>query len=112
MLNVCIEDVASKFIEVVDTVKSGEDVPACVMSMVCVTTPVPLTVIIAFRSDVLVLVAIEIVTVPLFAPVAGATVSHDGALLLTVQLVFDVMVNVSCLARDETCIFIVDSVKE
>ena len=107
MLNVCCDAVALKFNEVVDTVKA----PSCVMSMVCVSTPVPLIVIIAFRSAALVLAAIDIVTVPLFAPVVGATVTHDGALLLTVQLVLDVMVNVSCRATHEVRIPYNDTVK-
>jgi hypothetical protein len=66
----------------------------CFTVMVLSSTPVPLTVMIAVRSDAPELAGAVSVTVPSFEPDAGAIVSHDEALLLTAQLfVFDMMVN-------------------
>ena len=64
---------------------------ACVTLMVCDTAPVPLTVTVAVRCVVPVLLVAVRATVPLFIPETGETVSHE-ALLLTVQFVLDVMV--------------------
>ena len=61
--------------------------------MVCVIPP-PLTVTIADLCEV-VAVAVT-VTVPSLEPEVGETVSQDGASLLTLQLMLDVIVNVFC----------------
>jgi len=86
-----------KLIELVDKVRVGsEEVPVCVTVMVLAVTPVPLIVMVAVRAFAAVLAEAVTVTVPLFEPETGETVSHVGALLLTVQFVLDVIVNVFC----------------
>ena len=87
-----------KLSEAVDSVRI-EDAPACVTLMVCAVTPVPLTVIVAVRCVVFEFAVAETDTELLFAPVAGETVSHDS-LLLTDQLMFDVISNVLFSAAD------------
>ena len=67
--------------------------------MVRTVTPVPVTVIVAVRCVVFVLAVAETDTGLLFAPVVGDTVSHDS-LLLTDQLMFDVISNVLFSAAD------------
>ena len=86
-----------------DDVKLKEDsdtfsvtaVPACVTLMVCVL-PLPVTVMIAVRSELDVLVAAVTMIVPLLEPEDGDTVNQDEAPLLTLQLMFDVIVNDFC----------------
>ena len=78
--------------------------------MVCEVTPSPLTVIVAVRCDVPVLVAALTVTVPLLEPVAGATVSHVS-LLLTIQFIFEVMSKVLFSAVEEKLSEVADTVK-
>ena len=63
------------------------------MTFIVFVTPPPLTVIVPVRwASVVLLVAVTVI-VPLFVPVAGATVSHVVALLTAVQLVLEVTVN-------------------
>ena len=86
----------AKLKEDVDTVRVGVgDVAptACVTLMVLEATPVPLMVIVVVRCVVPVLAPVVTVTVPLLEPEAGETV-HQFALLLTVQLVLEEIVNV------------------
>ena len=94
MLNDCCPETEEKLSAFGDTVSVGV-APACVTLMVCAVTPVPLTVIVAVRCVVPVLAAAVTVTVPLFVPVDGETVSHVS-LLPTVQFVFEVMLNDCC----------------
>src|SRR5262245_16440084 len=69
---------------------------ACVTVTVCDGTPVAETVMVAVRAEVLVFPCAVTVTVPLFEPDVGLTVSHAW-LSVTVQLVLDVMLNVPVL---------------
>ena len=80
----------------------------CVTLMVCAVTPVPLIVIVAVRADTSVLADAVTVTAPLFVPEAGETVSHAGALLFTVQLVLEVIINVFCWLSDVKLIELVE----
>ena len=73
-----------------DTDKLGA---SCVTLIVRVIPP-PLTVMFAVRCEV-VAVAVTVI-VPLFEPEAGETVSQDEALLLTLQLILDEIVNCFC----------------
>ena len=76
MLNDCCPASDVKLSEVVDSAKDGK-VPSCVTLMVCVITPVASTVIVAVRCVMSVFSVAVTVSVPLFAPVAGETVSQD-----------------------------------
>ena len=78
-----------KLKEFCDTVSAGI-APACVTLIVLGVTSVPLTVIVAVRCVKPVLAVTFTVTVPLFAPVAGDTVSHVS-LLLTIHSVLELM---------------------
>ena len=71
----------------------------------------PLTVMVPVREAVPVLVDTETVAVPSFVPEVGCTVNHEVSLLLTVQLVLDVMVNVFCWLSEEKFIEAVDKTK-
>ena len=82
-----------KLSEVGVTVKV--DAAAWVTEMVCVIPP-PVTVILAFRSEVNVLaVALTFIVAPP-EPESGETVNQVASPLLTVQLVLEVMSNVFC----------------
>jgi len=97
IVNVCCCPSAAKFKVFGDTVRVGFVVPAtCVTLIVRVVTPVPFIVTMAFRAVLYGFAAAVTVTVPLFAPEAGETVSHVGSLLLTVQAVLDEIVNDCC----------------
>ena len=72
---------------------------ACVTPMVLVM-PLTLTVMFAVRCDSVVLALAVAVTVPLFVPEAGVTVSHDVALLLADQPALEVMVKECCSPED------------
>ena len=63
--------------------------------------PPPLTVTVDDRSEVDVLTSAVTVIVPLLDPEAGETVNQDSEPLLTVQLVFEDMVNVFYSLDDE-----------
>lgn len=79
-----------KLNEVGDTVKLGVTYPACVTLIILSVTSVALNVIVPLLAAELVLAEALIVDEPLFVPELDETVSHDVALLLTVQLVFEV----------------------
>ena len=72
----------------------------------------PLTVIVAVRCVVPVFAAALTVTVPLFAPEDGEKVSHEGASLMTVQFVLEVMLKDCCTASDVKVIVFVDKTNE
>lgn len=67
--------------------------------------------IVAVRCVAAVLAVAETEMEPLFEPEAGATVSHEGALLVTVQSVLEVMVKVCCWASAAKFIELVDNVR-
>ena len=97
---------------VADNIKLGlAALPDCVTLMVCTVTPVPLTVIVAVRCVVPVLAAAVTVTVPLFVPEDGETVSHVS-LLPTVQFVFEVMLNDCCPAVEVKLSVFVDNTND
>ena len=73
--------------------------------------PPPLTVIVANRSDIDVLTSAVTVIVPLLESESGETVSQDAEPLLTVQLVFEEMVNVFDSLDDEKLSEVVETVK-
>ena len=75
---------------------SASGFTSCVTLIVCVVTPVPLTVIDAVSGLVVVLAAAVTVIVPLLLPDAGDTVSQDALPLSTVQFVLEVILNVFC----------------
>ena len=113
MSKVLLSALDVKLSEVADTVKVGLSVaPGCVTLMVRGVMPVPLTVIVAVRCVVPVLVEAMTVTVPLFAPEDGETVNHVGASCATVQFVFEVILNNCCPASDVKLIVFVDSCKD
>jgi len=95
----------------VERINSGvAEAPNCVTVMVFAVTPVPLIVIVAVRAVAAVLAAAVTVTVALFVPEAVETVSHVGALLLTVHAVLDVTVNDCCCPVAAKLMEAVDSV--
>ena len=107
MLKVFCSPKDEKNSAVVDNSKIGAGA-YCVTFMVCAVTPVPLTAKIPVRGETPVLVDTETVTKPPFAPEVGSTVNQDSALLLTVQLVLEVMVNVLVWLIDVKFIIVVD----
>ena len=62
-------------------------------------------------DDEVLLSAAATVTVPSPVPEDGEIVIHDGALLLTSQLMLEVMVNVFCSVEDEKLNEMGDTVK-
>ena len=98
MSNEVCSPVAVKLREVVDTDKSGGGIVAsCVTLMVCFSAELlQLTVMVAVRSLVVGLAAAMTVIVPSLLPEVWDIASHDEALLLTFQLVLDLMLNVFC----------------
>ena len=52
--------------------------------------PPPVTVIVPLLNEVLVFCVALIRIVPLFSPLSGVTVSHEGSLLLAVHDIFDI----------------------
>ena len=68
---------------------------SCVTLIVCAVTPVPLTVSVAVRLDVVIFCAAVTVIVSLSFPEAGEIVSHE-ALLLTAHSVLEETTNVFC----------------
>ena len=85
----------AKLSDVGETDRLVDGAAVCVTLIVFAATPVPLMVTVAVRCVVEVFATAATVTVPLLFPEAGDTV-HHAALLLTVQLVFDVIVKVFC----------------
>jgi hypothetical protein len=83
---------ATKLREVVDTVRVAAAASACCVTSMVRVTPPPVMVMVAMRSALDVNTSATTVTVPFIEPEAGETVNHV-ALLLTVQLMFEVMAN-------------------
>ena len=88
-------------VEVKSHVCSWPCAAACVTLMVCVVTPIPLTVIVAVRGVVAILAVVVTVTVPLLLPEVEVTVAQVAS-LLTVQSVLDVILNDFCSPAEVT----------
>ena len=112
IVNDCCSPAAEKSIEVVEMYRAGVSVAAtcCVMLTVRDDTPDPLTVTVAVREEAPVLAAAVMVTVPLFEPLAGETVSHEAS-LPTSQLVFELMLNDCCSPAAEKSRDVTDTVR-
>ena len=96
ILNERCSPTAEKLNSVGDTLRFC-GAPAIFTCMVCVENPVPSTVIVAVCGSGEVFGLAVTVIDPFPEPELTETVSHDGALLLTVHLmVLDVIVNICC----------------